>query len=54
MADENIASAKKAFAALLYGSASFLIVIVNKNVLTGHKYGEVYSFNSWILVLNWL
>ncbi|CAB3996456.1 UDP-N-acetylglucosamine UDP-glucose GDP-mannose transporter-like [Paramuricea clavata] len=38
MDDQRITPARKVFAAVLYGSASFLIVIVNKNVLTGHRF----------------
>ena len=40
MDDQRITPARKVFAAVLYGSASFVIVIVNKNVLTGHRYGQ--------------
>lgn len=38
MDDQKITPARKVFAAVLYGSASFLIVIINKNVLTGHRF----------------
>ena len=37
METQKISAARKIFAAVLYGSASFFIVIVNKNVLTGHR-----------------
>lgn len=39
---ENISTTRKVLAAALYGSTSFFIVIVNKNVLTAHGY--VFDF----------
>ncbi|XP_028413477.1 UDP-glucuronic acid/UDP-N-acetylgalactosamine transporter-like [Dendronephthya gigantea] len=37
-AQNQASTASKIYAAVLYGSASFLIVIVNKNLLTGHGF----------------
>jgi hypothetical protein len=48
---DRVTAPTKVFAAFLYGSVSFLIVIINKNLLTGHRYAGLSSVISLYILL---
>ena len=48
MEAQRIPVTTKLLAALLYGSSSFLIVLVNKNLLTGHRYVSYINIGQYM------